>query len=244
MWTRQQIAQTIDHAVLKPVNTDQDVIEACRLAREYGLASVCVRPTDVPLAAAELQGSVVVPSTVIGFPHGIQRPEAKALEARLAIADGARELDMVMNSGRFLSGDHEFVRREIAGVVAEAHPQGVLVKVILETCQLTPEQIAVACRLAQAGGADFVKTSTGFAEKGATPEAVRVMLETVGGALGVKASGGIRNYEQAVLYLDMGCKRLGTTGTVAILDGASGGHVAQPSGAGSGGRDRLAGDTY
>jgi deoxyribose-phosphate aldolase len=148
----------------------------------------------------------------------------KALEARLAIADGARELDMVMNVGALVSGDEAVVRADIAAVVAEAKPKGVTMKVILETCYLTLAQIATACRLAEAAGADFVKTSTGFGVKsggpsGATPEAVRVMLDTVGGRLQVKASGGIRTWDDAVRYLEMGCTRIGVGDAAAILDG-------------------------
>ena len=220
MWTKSQVAKTIDHAVLKPFATDQDIIEACRLAKEYHIASVCVRPTDVPLAARELAGSDVVPSVVIGFPHGANRPEVKALEARLAIADGAAELDMVMNIGKFLSGDLDHVRRDIAAVVAEAKPHGVLVKVILETCYLSLAQVAAACKIAEAAGADYVKTSTGFGDGGATPEVIGVMVQTVGQTMGVKASGGVRSYATAAAYLDQGCKRLGATATKAIVDEA------------------------
>ena len=220
MWTKQQVAKTIDHAVLKPLATDRDIIAACKLAKEYHIASVCVRPTDVPLAAAELAGSDVVPSVVIGFPHGANRPEVKALEARLAIQDGAAELDMVMNIGKFLSGDLDHVRRDIAAVVAEARPHGVLVKVILETCYLSLEQVAAACKLAEAAGADYVKTSTGFGDGGATPEVIAVMVKTVGQTMGVKASGGVRSYATAAAYLDQGCQRLGATATKAIVDEA------------------------
>ncbi len=221
-WTRQQIAATIDHAALKPNMTDQDIVANCELGRRYQVASVCVRPCDVALAARELAGSGVVPSAVIGFPHGTHRPEVKALEARLAIEDGAKELDMVMAIGKFLSGDVAWVRRDIAGVVAEAkRVGGVLVKVILETCYLTPEQIAQACEIARDAGADFVKTSTGFGDGPATPAAIDVMIKTVGDRLGVKASGGIRSYEVACGYLDQGCQRLGSAaGTPAILDAA------------------------
>ena len=220
MWTKSQVAKTIDHAVLKPFATDQDIIAACRLAKEYHIASVCVRPTDVSLAARELAGSDVVPSVVVGFPHGANRPEVKALEARLAIADGAAELDMVMNIGKFLSGDLDHVRRDIAAVVAEAKPHGVLVKVILETCYLSLAQVAAACKIAEAAGADYAKTSTGFGDGGATPEVIGVMVQTVGQTMGVKASGGVRSYATAAAYLDQGCRRLGATATQAIVDEA------------------------
>jgi deoxyribose-phosphate aldolase len=218
MWTREQVARTIDHAALKPQMTDEDIREACAVGRKYGVATVCVRPSDVALAASELAGSGVAPSAVIGFPHGAHRGETKALEARLAIEDGARELDMVMNVGKFLSGDHELVQKDIAGVVAEAKAAGgVLVKVILETCYLSAEQIARACEIARDAGADFVKTSTGFGDGPATPEAVDVMIRTVGDCMGVKASGGVRSYETAVGYLEQGCKRLGAASGTKII---------------------------
>lgn len=220
MFTREQVAQAIDHSVLKPNATDADVIAGARLCARLGVGCFCVRPADVALAARELAGSGVTVATVIGFPQGANRPEVKALEARLALEGGAAELDMVMNVGRFLSGDFGYVQRDIEAVAAETRPAGALLKVILETCWLTPEQIARACRIAQAAGADFVKTSTGFGEGGATPEAVAVMVATVGGALGVKASGGIRTWAQAVAYLEQGCRRLGTASSAAILEGA------------------------
>ena len=220
-WTTGKIAATIDLAALKPDMTDADIVATCELGKRLNVATVCVRPTDVPLAARELAGSGVKVSAVVGFPHGAHRPETKALEAKLAIADGAAELDMVMNVGKFLSGDHDLVRRDIAGVVAEAKPAGVLVKVILETAYLTLEQVAEACRIARDAGADFVKTSTGFADGGATPEAIDVMVRTVGDSMGVKASGGIKDYNTAVGFLEQGCTRLGVGGaTRAICEGA------------------------
>ena len=159
---------------------------------------------------------------VVGFPHGANRPEVKALEAKLGIEDGAKELDMVMNIGKFLSGDEDWVRRDIEGVVAEAKQAGdVLVKVILETCFLTPEQIARACEISREAGADFVKTSTGFGDGPATPEAIDIMIKTIGDTMGVKASGGIRSYETARGFLDQGCQRLGAAGgTPAIVEDA------------------------
>lgn len=220
MYTKQQVAATMDHAVLKPFATDEDIITNARMCAQYGVASMCVRPSDVALAARELKGSAVKVSAVVGFPHGAHRPETKALEARLAIEDGAVELDMVMNIGKFKSGDEAWVRRDIEAVVAEAKPKGVLVKVILETCWLSPEEIARACKIGEAAGADFVKTSTGFGDGPATPEAVDVMLKTVGATMGVKASGGVRTWEAAVGYLQQGCTRLGVAATQAIMEGA------------------------
>jgi deoxyribose-phosphate aldolase len=223
-WTKRAVAATIDHAALKPTMTDQDIIENCELGKRCQVASVCVRPGDVALTARELAGSGVVPSMVVGFPHGAHRPEVKALEARLGIEDGAKELDMVMNIGKFLSGDFDWVRRDIEGVVAEAQKAGdVLVKVILETCYLTPDQIARACEISRDAGADYVKTSTGFGDGPATPEAIDIMVKTVGDVMGVKASGGVRSYETACGYLDQGCKRLGAAGgTAVIVDEAPG----------------------
>ncbi|MGL6196241.1 MAG: deoxyribose-phosphate aldolase [Thermoguttaceae bacterium] len=218
-WTRKQIADTIDHAALKPTMTDKDIIEQCELGKKYAVASVCVRPSDVALAAKCLAGSPVPVSAVIGFPHGSNRPEVKGLEAKLAIEDGAKELDMVMNIGKFLSEDYEWVKRDIAAVVAEAKPRGVLVKVILETCYLSPEQIAKACELSREAGADYVKTSTGFADGSATPEAIDIMMKTVGDTMGVKASGGVRSYAIACGFLDQGCKRLGSAGGTASILG-------------------------
>ena len=220
MFTREQVAKTIDHAVLKPFATSQDVIDGARMCKERGVGNFCVRPTDVALAAAELKDCDTTVACVIGFPHGSNRSETKALEARLAIEDGADELDMVMNIGRFLSGDHEAVRKDIEAVVAEAKQAGALVKVILEICWLSPPQIARACLLAEAAGADFVKTSTGFGDGPATPEAIDIMVKTVGSGVGVKAAGGVRSWETAVAYLEQGCKRLGVASTEKVLDGA------------------------
>lgn len=217
--TAASVARTLDHAVLKPDFTAADLARHARMCIARGVGCLCVRSCDVATAARLVAGTPVVVAAVVGFPHGAQRPEVKALEARLAIADGAREIDMVQNVGALRSGDHAAVRDDIAAVVAEARPHGVLVKVILETCFLSPEQIVAACRLAEEAGADFVKTSTGFGAGGATPEAVRTMLDAVGGRLGVKASGGIRSWDDAVRYLDMGCTRLGVGDAAGILDG-------------------------
>ncbi len=220
MWTKETMAPLIDHAVLKPFATDQDIIDHAAMCAARKVGSLCVRPTDVALATEKLKGSACEPSMVVGFPHGSNRTEVKALEARLGIEDGARELDMVMNIGKFLSGDYEFVKKDIEAVVAEAKPKGVLVKVILETCYLSPEEVETACRICEAAGADYVKTSTGFGDGPATPEVIDIMIKTVGGTMGVKASAGIRDYDTAVGYLEQGCKRLGVGSTEKVLDGA------------------------
>ena len=218
------VARVLDHAVLKPELTAADLARHAAMCVSRGVGCLCVRSCDAAEAVRLVANSPVVVAAVIGFPHGAQRPEVKALEARLAIADGARELDMVMNVGAFLSGREVAVRDDIAAVVAEARTQDVIVKVILETCYLPVERIAAACRLAEEAGADFVKTSTGFGMKpsgptGATPEAVQIMLDAVGGRMQVKASGGIRTWAEAIRYLDMGCTRLGVGDAPAILDG-------------------------
>ena len=219
------VARAMDHAVLKPQYADSDLEQQAAMCVARGVGCLCVRPVDVAAATRLVAGSPVVVASVVGFPHGSHRPEVKALEARLAVDDGARELDMVLAIGRLISGDEAAVRDDIAAVVAAARPHGVLVKVIFETCYLTPEQIVTACRLSEEAGADFVKTSTGFGvhpggATGATPEAVRLMLDSVGGRLGVKASGGIRTWDESVMYLAMGCRRLGVGDAAAILDGA------------------------
>jgi deoxyribose-phosphate aldolase len=220
MFTKADVAGKIDHAVLKPVQTEADVVKAAKMCIERGVGSLCVRPCDAKKAAELLKGSACKPSVVIGFPHGTTRPEVKALEAKLAIEDGAAELDMVMNLGRFMGGDYAAVQKDIEAVVAVAKPRKVIVKVILETCLLNLDQVAKACKLAEAAGADFVKTSTGFNGDGATPQAIDVMLKTVGKTMGVKASGGVRTWETAVGYLKQGCTRLGVASTEAVLDGA------------------------
>ena len=221
MYTQAEVAGTIDHAVLKPELTAEDVKKAAQMCRERGVCALCVRPSDVALARDALAGSTTKVCAVIGFPHGANRKETKALEARLALEDGATELDMVMNIGRFLSGEHLAVQEDIAAVVEEAHAKGSIVKVILETCLLQKDEIAEACRIAQLAGADFVKTSTGFSSGGATPEAIAVMLDTVGDSMQVKASGGIRDWAGAVAYLEQGCARLGIGSTETVLDGGN-----------------------
>ena len=218
MRTKEQITNTIDHAVLRPEYTVNNVIEGCRVGKDYGVASVCVRPTDIVFAKKELLNSNVGLSTVIGFPHGANRSEVKVLEAELAIKDGATELDMVMNIGMFLSGLYNYVKKDIFDVVRVAKPHNVIVKVILETFYLSSEQISEACIICKEAGADYVKTSTGFASGVATFEAVEIMFQTVGDCMGVKASGGIKDYQTLEGYLKQGCKRIGTSSTKSILD--------------------------
>lgn len=216
-FTTEEIAKTLDHSALKAQMTDTDIINACAIGRKYQVASVCVRPTDTALAKKELSASKVKVAVVVGFPHGTHRSEVKALETKLAMDDGAQEVDMVMNIGALLSGKYDFVREDISAVVREAAPRGGIVKVILETCYLDQEQIVTACRLCEDAGANYVKSSSGFGSRGATVETLRIMLDTVGDRLGIKASGGIRSYEKVVKFLSLGCKRLGVTATEAIM---------------------------
>jgi len=219
-YTKRQVAATIDHAVLKPEYTDNDIKEHARMCIENGVFSMCVRPCDIRMAVDLLKDSSVKVSCVLSFPHGADSTEVKVCQAIKAIEDGVDEIDMVMNIGKFLSDDQEYVRNDIKAVVDIAHNHNVRVKVIQESCYLSLEQVAEACRLSLEAGADFVKTSTGFGTGSATPEIVEVMIATVGDKMGVKASGGIRTWESAVSYLEQGASRLGIGSTLAVLSGA------------------------
>lgn len=213
--TRAQLAGMIDHAVLSIMAGRADVAAACALARQLKVASVCVKPCHVTQAAGLLEGSGVLVSTVVSFPHGADSTSLKAKLARAAIADGAGELDMVINIGALIEGDLEGVEKDIAAVVAAA--QGRYVKVILECAMLTDPKKLVGCQLALDAGACFVKTSTGFAAGGATVEDVRLLRAAVGDRAGVKAAGGIRTLAQAQAMIAAGANRLGTSSTAEIL---------------------------
>ncbi len=205
----------IDHAVLAPQAGLAELSAGCELAAGCGAASLCVRPCDVADAARQLAGSGVAVGTVIGFPHGAVHTSTKVAEARQAIADGANELDMVVNIGWLRDGRSADVRDEIAAVVAAA--DGRIVKVILECCYLDREQMAAGCAAVVDAGAQFVKTSTGFGSSGATADDVRFLRSQVGQEMGVKASGGIRTLADALAMVDAGADRLGTSRTEAIL---------------------------
>jgi len=219
MYTREQVAKTIDHAVLKPDQTMADLKENAQMCIENGVYSMCVKPCDIRAAKLLLKDSDVKVSCVLSFPHGADATPVKALQAKQAIEDGVDEIDMVMNIGRFLSGDYEYVLNDIKAVVEVAHKHEILVKVIQESGFLTPGQIARACELSFESGADFVKTSTGFGPGGAKPEYVDIMVKTVGGRMKVKPSGGIRDWETAVAFLEQGADRLGVGSTLAVLNG-------------------------
>jgi deoxyribose-phosphate aldolase len=223
--TRDRLAAMIDHTLLKPEATADDVAALCAQATMLGVYAVCISPTMVTLAADLLGGSTVKVATVIGFPSGAHRREVKVDEAARACGDGADEADMVINLGLALAGDWPALTAEIAAVRAVVARERVL-KVILETAVLTPVQIARACEAAQSAGADFVKTSTGFHPAGgATVEAVRTMSATVGGRLGIKAAGGIHDARTACAMIEAGATRLGLSSTAAVLS-----ELRQPAG--------------
>jgi deoxyribose-phosphate aldolase len=215
--TAAELARLIDHTLLDPKATASAIDQLCVEAQTHGLFSVCVNPCWVAHAKQRLQGSEVYVCTVVGFPLGANSTHIKAAEAALAVQEGADEIDMVMNVGWFRSGSDELVREDIAAVVAAAH--GHVVKVILEIALLDPDGIARACELALVGGASFVKTSTGFGSGGATVEAVATMRRVVGPAIGVKASGGIRDAATARAMLQAGASRIGASASAAILRG-------------------------
>jgi deoxyribose-phosphate aldolase len=206
----------IDHTLLKPDATVEQITKLCREAREYKFASVCVNSCWVRLCAELLRGSEVAVCTVVGFPLGAMIPEAKAFEAEAAIENGATEIDMVINVGALKSKDYRMVAKDLHAVCDVVHEHGALLKVIIETCLLTREEKVIACLLAKNAGADYVKTSTGFSTGGATVEDVALMRKVVGEEMGVKASGGIRDKETAEKMLDAGADRLGASAGVQI----------------------------
>lgn len=212
------IAKYIDHTILKPDAQKQDIVKVCQEAIENGFYSVCVNSWYVPFVKEQLKGSNVKITSVVGFPLGAMESGGKASEAKTAIQNGADEIDMVINIGALKDQDYDFVREDIARVVAVLKPHNIL-KVIIETCLLTDDEKIKACELAKAAGAHFVKTSTGFSTGGATVEDVKLMKQVVGDALEVKASGGIRNVNTALKMIEAGATRLGTSASVAIAKG-------------------------
>ena len=209
--------QYIDHTLLKPEASKDQVVKLIEEAKEYNFASVCINPTWVKLAAEMLATSNVKVCTVIGFPLGATTPEVKAFETTNAIKNGADEVDMVINIGALKSGDLDLVERDIRAVVEASCDK--LVKVIIETCLLTDDEKVSACQLAQRAGADFVKTSTGFSTGGAAVADIALMRKTVGPDMGVKASGGARSFEDAQAFIDAGATRIGTSSGVVIMKG-------------------------
>ncbi|CAB4561407.1 MAG: deoxyribose-phosphate aldolase [Actinobacteria bacterium] len=217
-YTLEQVAKTIDHSILKPDFTYADVEAGAALALKFNTASYCIRPMDVAAAAKALAGSTVNVCTVIGFPHGSTTSATKVFETNDAIANGATEIDMVLNVSALLSGDFDYVEKDIRGVVEAAHSKGASVKVIFETAFLNDEQIIKACELTESAGADYVKTSTGFASEGATTHNVALMKKTVGDRLKVKSSGGVRTLDQLIDYMDLGVTRSGCSATAQVLE--------------------------
>jgi deoxyribose-phosphate aldolase len=217
----QAIAAMIDHTLLKPDATEDQIAQLCFEARKYDFASVCVNPSHVKLCAQLLKNSDVKVCTVIGFPLGASATDVKVFEANKAIDDGATEIDMVLNIGALKSRDYDYVAKDINGVVMAAHARGAIIKVILETALLNREEKIAACLIAKEAQADFVKTSTGFGGGGATVEDVALMREVVGPSMGVKASGGVKTMEDARQMVEAGATRIGASAGVKIVSGAS-----------------------
>ena len=214
--TREELASYIDHTLLKPEASREQIRAVCNEAKQYHFASVCVNSCWVPLIAEELKGSGVSVCCVIGFPLGASLSSVKAFEAREAVAAGAQEIDMVINVGAVKSGDWELVREDIAAV--NAAKGTAKLKVIIETCLLTDEEKVRVCQIAKEVGADFVKTSTGFSTGGATVHDVELMRKTVGPEMGVKASGGVRTLADALAMIEAGASRLGASAGVKIIE--------------------------
>jgi deoxyribose-phosphate aldolase len=208
----------IDHSLLRPELTEDDIHKGCDIAKKYKVATVCCTPSALALVKQLLEGSDVKATTVVGFPLGYNKTETKVFEAEQAIKDGAVELDMVINISRLLGRDFDYVKNDIKAVVDTAHCQGVLVKVIFENCYLTDELKQIACSLAEEAGADFVKTSTGFGTGGATLEDLQLMRKTVSDKVQVKAAGGVRDLDMAVKVREVGCTRFGATRTESIME--------------------------
>ncbi|MBI1805180.1 MAG: deoxyribose-phosphate aldolase [Ignavibacteriae bacterium] len=213
------LARFIDHTLLKPEATKNQIIHLCNEAKKYNFASVCINPSYVSLCAKLLRDTPVKVCTVIGFPLGATSTPAKAFESEHALRDGAKELDMVINVGMLKSGEYEYVENDIFAVVTTCRRYGALSKVILETGLLTDEEKVKGCLLAKRGGADFVKTSTGFAKGGATVGDIALMRKVVGSAMGVKASGGVRTREEALAMVASGADRIGASASVKIVSG-------------------------
>jgi deoxyribose-phosphate aldolase len=212
------IAQMMDYSLLKPSMTDDDIREGCRLAREYGVAALCVRPSDVPLVVELLKDSGVRPITVIGFPHGTTTTATKVAEAEEAVHNGAVEIDMVLNIGKLLSGDVVYVRNDIRAVTEAVHAAAARIKVIFETCFLSQQEIQTACEICNEVGVDFVKTSTGCGTRGASDTDLRLMRRFCNPGIEIKASGGILTLERALEVKKLGCTRFGCPSPVGILE--------------------------
>ena len=224
--TPRDIAKMLDHSTLQPYLTEEDIRKGCELALKYDCASVCARPGDVPILAEMLAGSDVKVCTVIGFPHGNHATAIKVAEANLALDQGCTELDMVINIGKMIAGDTEYVKEEIRQLAEAAHAKGAILKVILETCYLTDEQKKTCCRLAEEAGADFVKTSTGYGSKGCTIDDLKLMRAAVSANVRVKGSGGIRDLDTVLSARAVGASRCGVSATAKIMEEAEARYAA------------------
>ncbi|MEJ8554388.1 deoxyribose-phosphate aldolase [Tepidibacter sp. Z1-5] len=213
-----ELSKYIDHTVLKAQTTEDDVKKVCKEAKEYGFFSVCINPSYIEFSKEQLKGSDVKVCTVIGFPLGANTSEVKAFETIDAIKKGADEVDMVINIGALKDKKYDYVQNDIKAVVDAADGKA-LVKVIIETCYLTDEEKKIACELAKKAGTDYVKTSTGFGTGGSTPQDIKLMRETVGANIGVKASGGVRSTEDAKAVIDAGASRIGASASISIVTG-------------------------
>jgi deoxyribose-phosphate aldolase len=217
-FTYRDVARMLDHSLLQPVLTDEEMRRGCELARAYDVASVCIKPYAVPLAARALAGSTVAVGTVVGFPHGGHATSIKVAEAKRALDDGARELDMVVNIGKVLGKDWGYALVDVAAVVEAAHAGGALVKVIFENCFLQDEHKEALCRVCADAGADFVKTSTGYGDGGATDHDLALMRRCSPPRVQVKAAGGVRTLDRLLAVRALGVTRVGATASQAILD--------------------------
>ncbi|MDO4838159.1 MAG: deoxyribose-phosphate aldolase [Clostridia bacterium] len=215
--TPHDIAKMLDHSTLQPYLTEDDIRHGCEVALKYDCASVCARPCDVPILAEMLKGSDVKVCTVIGFPHGSHETAIKVAESKLALDEGCQELDMVLNIGKLKHGDDAYVQDEIHQLAEVAHNRGAILKVILETCYLTDEEKVRACKLSEAAGADFVKTSTGYGSKGCTIEDLKLMRASVSPHVRVKGSGGIRDLDTVLSARAVGASRCGVSATEKIM---------------------------
>ncbi|CAO3692448.1 unnamed protein product [Umbelopsis ramanniana] len=218
--TYQQLAKVFDHAILKPEQTKDDVVAGCELAKKYDVKSVCVKPCDVKQAAELLAGSDVLVGTVISFPHGNSPTSAKVAESLQAVEDGAIELDVVINIGHLKSGSHDEVEQELREIITKSKAKNpkVIFKIIFENAYLTKEEIVAACQISERAGAEFVKTSTGFAKSGHTIEDLKLMRANVSDHIEVKASGGIKTLDQVIAILNTGATRCGSSSTDQILE--------------------------
>jgi deoxyribose-phosphate aldolase len=216
--TYEELAKMVDHSLVRPELSDDDVAEGCELARRYGVASVSVRPSDVDAVVRRLGGSDVAIGSVVGFPHGSSNTAAKLYELRDLLRRGAREIDMVINIGKMISRQFQYIESELLQAAQSCHETGAVLKVILETAYLTEDLKVIACKIAKRTDVDFVKTSTGFAPAGYTPEDVRLLVRLCGDRVKVKAAGGVRTLDAALQVYELGCARFGATQTASILD--------------------------